>query len=434
MINAKKTFFMLTACTVLAVTISASTFSAPRVMIAQEATGKEPLQIAQTETSGVAFAAQPVAASENDVGTQRVTADVSPAGTPIEWSLSWQDPGDDRAMEEYLSIAVVDEAAIDLTCHRRFTGTAILRCEFESNPDIYDTATVTAGYPESSTDLLESQVTVFALSGTDDAEYENQVTGVCGEMDVVSAGATICYTTGTEITGQVEGLLTSGETDVFLVYDYADELLNGIETSVLEEINSAMRYVFFSNTTPGAERVEELSDYVSGFIYGAEPLTALYLDEFGAFGYEGNGTVYSLTDTGAGTDDGYADFIAELESANGFESVAYEFDADDYADDPSMFLSDFGDMSDAEWIILSDSRFFESLITAIADYGSGIEQYAKFLIWHSDGTEDYLSLLPDGNYVAYTYEFHPERIAGYISDTMNGESVEETYCTDAIRL
>ena len=99
-----------------------------------------------------------------------------------------------------------------------------------------------------------------------------------------------------------------------------------------------------------------------------------------------------------------------------------------------MFLSGFGDMSDAEWIILSDSRFFESLITAITDSGSGIEQYGKFLIWHSDGTEDYLSILPDGNYVAYTYEFHPERIAVYISDFMNGESVEEIYCTDAIRL
>ena len=434
MINAKKTFFMLAACTVLAVTISASTFSAPRVMSAQEATGKEPLQIAQTETSGVAFAAQPVAASENDVGTQRVTADVSPAGTPIEWSLSWQDPGDDRAMEEYLSIAVVDEAAIDLTCHRRFTGTAILRCEFESNPDIYDTATVTAGYPESSEDLQNSVVMIFALRETDDTEYEEQLTEVLQEMNIVSSRAMINYTTGAEITYQLDRIFNDGAADVFLVYDHEDELLNGIETSVLEEISSAGQYVFFSNTTPGAERVEELSEYVSGFIYGAEPLTALYLDEFGAFGYEGNGTVYSLTDTGAGTDDGYADFIAELESANGFESVAYEFDADDYADDPSMFLSDFGDMSDAEWIILSDSRFFESLITAITDYGSGIEQYGKFLIWHSDGTEDYLSILPDGNYVAYTYEFHPERIAGYISDTMNGESVEETYCIDAIRL
>ena len=434
MINAKKTFFMLAACTVLAVTISASTFSAPRVMSAQEAAGKEPLQIEQTDATGVAFAAQPVAASENDVGTQRVTADVSPEGTPIEWSLSWQDPADDRTMEEYLSIAVVNEAAIDLTCHRRFSGTAILRCEFESNPEIYDTATVTAGYPEASTDLLESQVTVFALSGTNNAEYENQVTEVLQEMNIVSAGATVCYTTGTEITGQADGLLTVGETDVFLVYDYEDELLNGIRTSVIEEISSAGRFVFFSNITPGAERVEELSEYVTGFIYGAEPLPGLYLDEFGFFGYEGNGTVYSLTDTGAGTDEGYADFIAELESVNGFESVAYEFDADDYADDPSMFFNDFGDMSDAEWIILSDSRFFESLITAITDYGSGVEQFGKFLIWHSDGTEDYLSILPDGNYVAYTYESHPERIAEYITDFMNGEEVVETYCIEAVRL
>ena len=42
MINAKKTFFMLAACTALAVTISASTFSAPRLMSAQEEVGAEP--------------------------------------------------------------------------------------------------------------------------------------------------------------------------------------------------------------------------------------------------------------------------------------------------------------------------------------------------------------------------------------------------------
>ncbi len=132
MINAKKTFFMLTACTVLAVTISASTFSAPRVMIAQEATGKEPLQIAQTETSGVSLSMKTVSARAGDVGAQEVTAQLDPANAicDLEWSLSVVDTEfSDSDMSDYLTIEEKSATSIEITCHQRYDGFVELHVE-----------------------------------------------------------------------------------------------------------------------------------------------------------------------------------------------------------------------------------------------------------------------------------------------------------------
>lgn len=168
MINAKKTFFMLTACTVLAVTISASTFSAPRVMIAQEATGKEPLQIAQTETSGVSLAVEQVAAAATEIGREEVTATVSPSNAlyNLEWSLTVGDSLIPEAdMSDYLTIEEKSATTIELVCHQRFDGYAKLHVE-----DAYTGKTASA---DVSAWAFSSDSTSYAHNG----DFKENTTG-----------------------------------------------------------------------------------------------------------------------------------------------------------------------------------------------------------------------------------------------------------------
>ena len=142
MINAKKSLFMLAACTVLAVTVSASTFSAPRVMSAQEEVRQEPLQIAQTETSGVSLAVERVAAAASEIGREEVTATVSPSNAlyDLEWSLTVGDSLIPEAdMSDYLTIEEKSATTIELVCHQRFDGYAKLHVE-----DAYTGKTATA--------------------------------------------------------------------------------------------------------------------------------------------------------------------------------------------------------------------------------------------------------------------------------------------------
>lgn len=132
MINAKRSLFMLAACTVLAVTISASTFSAPRVMSAQEEVRQEPLQIEQTETSGVSLAVERVAAAAAEIGREEVTATVSPSNAlyDLEWSLTVGDSLIPEAdMSDYLTIEEKSATTIELVCHQRFDGYAKLHVE-----------------------------------------------------------------------------------------------------------------------------------------------------------------------------------------------------------------------------------------------------------------------------------------------------------------
>lgn len=132
MINAKKTFFMLAACTALAVTISASTFSAPRFMSAQEEVRQEPLQIEQTETSGVSLSMKTVSARAGDVGAQEVTAQLDPANAicDLEWSLSVVDTEfSDSDISDYLSIEEKSATSIEITCHQRYDGFVELHVE-----------------------------------------------------------------------------------------------------------------------------------------------------------------------------------------------------------------------------------------------------------------------------------------------------------------
>lgn len=132
MINAKKSLFMLAACTVLAVTISASTFSAPRVMSAQEEVRQEPLQIEQTETSGVSLAVERVVAAASEIGREEVTATVSPSNAlyDLEWSLTVGDSLIPEAdMSDYLTIEEKSATTIELVCHQRFDGYAKLHVE-----------------------------------------------------------------------------------------------------------------------------------------------------------------------------------------------------------------------------------------------------------------------------------------------------------------
>ena len=185
--NAVKKVFLGIVCAIMvcAIVIGSGFFSAfkPQGTELTIETGEQPAL-----SSGVAFEVKPLAANASDVGTQRVTAQVTPAGTALAWSLSWQNAGDTRTMSEYLSIEVVSVNSIDLTCHQRYEGTAILRCEFASDPSVYDTATVTA--PPVTTDSDGAIIYLFTVD-TSDAVYQSEVSALEDELSTFADQVTV---------------------------------------------------------------------------------------------------------------------------------------------------------------------------------------------------------------------------------------------------
>lgn len=391
------------------------------------------------EAPGLSFVSVPLATGDSVIGVERVTATVTPAGTPIEWSLSWESTGDGRTMSDYLTIKTVNSNSIDLTCIQRFSGTAILRCAFVHDPSIYDTVSVTA---EPSTapsgDLSSSVVTLVAVDNTGSTTYEDEVNQVLAEMQFVAADASVMYSDANSISDDIDKTVSDGEANVILIYDYDDTLLNALDRDALmPAVDSAMP-VFIANTTYGNSQTDVLASSVSGFIYGQSIYDGLINISYSGslFGDFGSDQILLLQDASIGADSAMVSAIQTECDTNGGSYELVEFNAEDYLSGSSSFAEDYYDYLSGSYTVFGvwNSTFLETLMNAINETGGMSLDDCYFFIWDTDPNTDYGSILPNGNYFAFETVFNVTSISGYMDERMSGADAYEAFCKEMVRI
>ena len=432
----KKAVFAVVTAVFLAFTIafsglgSLSRISAPTIDLKSD-------NNSTIEAPGLSFVSVPLAAGDSVIGVERVTATVTPAGTPIEWSLSWENSGDGRTMSDYLTIKTVSSNSIDLTCLQRFSGTAILRCAFVHDPSIYDTVSVTA---EPSTapsgDLSSSVVTLVAVDNTGSTTYEDEVNQVLAEMQFVASDASVMYSDSSNISSDFETFVRN-DADVVLVYDYEDTLLNALDRETLMPALDAGIPVFIANTTYGNPQADVLASSVSGFIYGNSSYDGLINISYSGslFGDFGSDQILLLQDASIGADSAMVSAIQTECDTNGGSYELVEFNAEDYLTGSSSFSSDYGDYLGSYTVFgIWNSTFLETLMNAINEYGAASVDDCYFFVWDTDPNTDYASLLPNGNYFAFETVFNVASISGYMDERMSGADAYEAFCKEIVRI
>ena len=391
------------------------------------------------ESPGLSFVSVPLAAGDSVIGVERVTATVTPAGTPIEWSLSWENSGDGRTMSDYLTIKTVSSNSIDLTCLQRFSGTAILRCAFVHDPSIYDTVSVTA---EPSTapsgDLSSSVVLLIAVDHTGSTTYEDEVNQVLAEMQFVAADASVMYSDANSISDDIDKTVSDGEANVILIYDYDDTLLNALDRDALmPAVDSAMP-VFIANTTYGNSQTDVLASSVSGFIYGNSSYDGLINISYSGslFGDFGSDQILLLQDASIGADSAMVSAIQTECDTNGGSYDLVEFNAEDYLSGSGSFAEDYNGYLSGSYTVFGvwNSTFLETLMNAINETGGMSLDDCYFFVWDTDPNTDYASLLPNGNYFAFETTFDATAISGYMDERMSGAEVYEVFCKEMVRI
>lgn len=390
------------------------------------------------EAPGLSFVSVPLAAGDSVIGVERVTATVTPAGTPIEWSLSWESTGDGRTMSDYLTVQTVSSNSIDLTCLQRFSGTAILRCAFVHDPSIYDTVSVTA-VPSTapSGDLSSSVVTLVAVDNTGSTTYEDEVNQVLAEMQFVAADASVMYSDANSISDDIEETVSGGAADVILIYDYDDTLLNVLDRETLNPAVDLAIPVFIANTTYGNPQADVIASSVSGFIYGQSIYDGLINISYSGslFGDFGSDQILLLQDASIGADSAMVSAIQTECDTNGGSYDLVEFNAEDYLTGSSSFSSDYGDYLGSYTVFgIWNSTFLETLMNAINEYGAASVDDCYFFVWDTDPNTDYASLLPNGNYFAFETVFNVASISGYMDERMSGAEVYEVFCKEMVRI
>ena len=391
------------------------------------------------EAPGLSFVSVPLAAGDSVIGVERVTATVTPAGTPIEWSLSWENSGDGRTMSEYLTIQTVNSNSIDLTCIQRFSGTAILRCAFVHDPSIYDTVSVTA-VPSTtpSGDLSSSVVLLIAVDHTGSTTYEDEVNQVLAEMQFVAADASVMYSDANSISDDIEETVTVGAADVILIYDYDDTLLNALDSDALNPAVDSAMPVFIANTTYGNSQADVLASSVSGFIYGNSSYDGLINISYSGslFGDFGSDQILLLQDYTVGADSAMVSAIQTECDTNGGSYELVEFNAEDYLSGSSSFAEDYYDYLSGSYTVFGvwNSTFLETLMNAINETGGMSLDDCYFFIWDTDPNTDYGSILPNGNYFAFETVFNVTSISGYMDERMSGADAYEAFCKEMVRI
>ena len=95
------------------------------------------------ESDGLKLNVESSAAS-NLIGTATVTATVTPAGFELIWTLGWENPSDTRNIDDYLSLVKLSNEQVQITCLKRFTGTARLEVRAKGISTLRATADITA--------------------------------------------------------------------------------------------------------------------------------------------------------------------------------------------------------------------------------------------------------------------------------------------------
>lgn len=391
------------------------------------------------EAPGLSFVSVPLAAGDSVIGVERVTATVTPAGTPIEWSLSWENSGDGRTMSDYLTIKTVSSNSIDLTCIQRFSGTAILRCAFVHDPSIYDTVSVTA-VPSTtpSGDLSSSVVLLIAVDHTGSTTYEDEVNQVLAEMQFVAADASVMYSDANSISDDIDKTVSDGEANVILIYDYDDTLLNALDRDALmPAVDSAMP-VFIANTTYGNPQADVLASSVSGFIYEQSIYDGLINISYSGslFGDFGSDQILLLQDASIGADSAMVSAIQTECDTNGGSYELVEFNAEDYLSGSGSFAEDYNGYLSGSYTVFGvwNSTFLETLMNAINETGGMSLDDCYFFVWDTDPNTDYGSILPNGNYFAFETVFNVTSISGYMDERMSGADAYEAFCKEMVRI
>ena len=374
---------------------------------------------AEAVDGGLSFAVEPLAAS-NAVGVQRVTATVTPAGTAVVWSLSWQNAGDGRDIDAYLTIDEVSGNAIDLTCLQRFTGTAVLKCAFENNPSIYDTCTVTAEpEPTPSGELSEKVVGVFYLQNVEDDQYNSDVSALISEMQS-NAGDVITKNVipvASEIADQYFwDDIGNGTTDISIIYDYNDMLCTYIPIDLYDNYPDAS--IFYVNiSTTAAQELE--ADYSGGAVKACFIGEMTYEDMANT---SDDGTVIStdstivLNDiTGMNT----VGFVTSILDNECGDYQVIDIDGEAYLNGEYNIFDDF-DPNDYNTIVVTDSRILERLVPDLDSCGFG----GNVFVAYSDGSEDYSTLFPNGNYKAFLTELDASAITFWLKEYLMGSSLD----------
>ena len=391
------------------------------------------------EAPGLSFVSVPLAAGDSVIGVERVTATVTPAGTPIEWSLSWESTGDGRTMSDYLTVQTVSSNSIDLTCLQRFSGTAILRCAFVHDPSIYDTVSVTA-VPSTtpSGDLSSSVVTLVAVDNTGSTTYEDEVNQVLAEMQFVAADASVMYSDANSISDDIDKTVSDGEANVILIYDYDDTLLNALDRDALMPAVYSAMPVFIANTTYGNPQADVLASSVSGFIYEQSIYDGLINISYSGslFGDFGSDQILLLQDASIGADSAMVSAIQTECDTNGGSYELVEFNAEDYLSGSSSFAEDYYDYLSGSYTVFGvwNSTFLETLMNAINETGGMSLDDCYFFIWDTDPNTDYGSILPNGNYFAFETVFNVTSISGYMDERMSGADAYEAFCKEMVRI
>lgn len=391
------------------------------------------------EAPGLSFVSVPLAAGDSVIGVERVTATVTPAGTPIEWSLSWENSGDGRTMSDYLTIKTVSSNSIDLTCIQRFSGTAILRCAFVHDPSIYDTVSVTAVPSTSpSGDLSSSVVTLVAVDNTGSTTYEDEVNQVLAEMQFVAADASVMYSDANSISDDIDKTVSGGEANVILIYDYDDTLLNALDSDALNPAVYSAIPVFIANTTYGNPQADVLASSVSGFIYEQSIYDGLINISYSGslFGDFGSDQILLLQDASIGADSAMVSAIQTECDTNGGSYELVEFNAEDYLSGSGSFAEDYNGYLSGSYTVFGvwNSTFLETLMNAINETGGMSLDDCYFFVWDTDPNTDYASLLPNGNYFAFETVFNVTSISGYMDERMSGAEVYEVFCKEMVRI
>lgn len=391
------------------------------------------------ESPGLSFVSVPLAAGDSVIGVERVTATVTPAGTPIEWSLSWENSGDGRTMSDYLTIKTVSSNSIDLTCLQRFSGTAILRCAFVHDPSIYDTVSVTA-VPSTtpSGDLSSSVVLLIAVDHTGSTTYEDEVNQVLAEMQFVAADASVMYSDANSISDDIEETVSGGAADVILIYDYDDTLLNALDRDALNPAVDSAIPVFIANTTYGNPQADVLASSVSGFIYEQSIYDGLINISYSGslFGDFGSDQILLLQDASIGADSAMVSAIQTECDTNGGSYELVEFNAEDYLSGSGSFAEDYNGYLSGSYTVFGvwNSTFLETLMNAINETGGMSLDDCYFFVWDTDPNTDYGSILPNGNYFAFETVFNVTSISGYMDERMSGADAYEAFCKEMVRI
>ena len=151
---------------------------------------KQGIRVEQAETDGVSFKVVPIAATTGTVGTQRVTATVTPSNAlyDLEWMLSVGNSGITASeISDYLTISIVSKNSIDLVCRQRFDGYAQLKCT-DSLTNKSATATVSAW--NFGTNYAKN-VTFSDVSGTKTYTYMGRDTDLMSNWYLTGPGGTM---------------------------------------------------------------------------------------------------------------------------------------------------------------------------------------------------------------------------------------------------